>query len=340
VLAPPDERPGRPGAWTRPFEPLAGSALLDRLRTTGRARPRVEAGFAERLRSMLEAGISSVGDDPGRGAKPLRSWAPVPVEPLVVTRARLERALCCAAHDPGPLYGRREPSVALACGALVAVLFRQQVTVGTAGDPMTDALAALSLDERQSGLVSWIEGLTGSARAELSAEVERQAHALAARWPPLEPSWLPRTCETMRVGLAEGTVVLSARVDLAVGRPAEREASVAMVELVAGARRAVHRADRHFAALLETLRHAAPPFAVATYYTSNGELDVEPVSEDLLTAAARRVVAGVHALTADRRGPDRARGPAPHCASCAVFPSNASGEADAPGGRPPARDGS
>jgi hypothetical protein len=249
-------------------------------------------------------------------------------DPLVVTRERLARALCCCAHDEGPLYGEREPSVALACGALLSVLFRQQVTVGTVGDPMTDGIAALSLDHQRADLVSWIEGLTGPAREELREEVERQAGALARRWPPLEASWLPRTHESMQVGFAVGSVVLSARVDLAIGRPAEREASVAVLELVSGARRAVHRADRHFAALLETLRHSASPFVVATYYTSSGELDVEGVTEELLTTAARRVIAGVHVLRAHDRVAGSHPSPVPFCASCSVSPWEAVRDGD------------
>ncbi len=326
VAGRPAERPPRSEAWSRPWQPLAGRALLDRLRTTGRARPVVDPGFAAGLRSSIEGGISSIGDAcSAAGGDSVRRPVLVPAEPLVVTRERLARALCCPAHDFAPRSGKFEPSVALACGALVSVLFRQQVTVGIIGDPMTDGLAALSLDPRQAALVEWIERLTGPARAELAAEVDRQAEALVQRWPALEASWLPRTNESMRAGFAGGAVVLSARVDLVVGRPAEREASVAIVELVSGSRRPHHRADRHFAALLETLRHSAPPFVVATYYTSNGELDVEAITEDLLTTAARRVVAGVHALVAGTEGSDSTPGPAPFCPWCSVFPWDAGG---------------
>jgi hypothetical protein len=326
VVGRPTEQSSGSEAWSRPWQPLAGPALLDRLRTTGRARPAVDPGFASGLRSSIESGISSIADPCAaiRGDSLQRSGS-VPAEPLVVTRERLVRALSCPAHDLAPCSREPEPSVALACGALVSVLFRQQVTVGIIGDPMTDGIAALSLDPRQAALVEWIEGLTGAARAELAAEVDRQAEALGRRWPALEASWLPRTNEAIRADFAGGAVVLSARVDLVIGRPAEREASVAMVELVSGARRPHHRADRHFAALLETLRHSAPPFVVATYYTSNGELDVEAITEELLTDAARRVVAGVHAWVSDAEGSDGTAGPAPFCSSCSVVPWDTTG---------------
>ncbi|MGA8723732.1 MAG: hypothetical protein WB565_01700 [Acidimicrobiales bacterium] len=326
VVGRPAERPPRSEGWSRPWQPLAGRALLDRLRTTGRARPAVDPGFAAGLRSSIEGGIASIdGACAATGGDSVRRPALVPAEPLVVTRERLARALCCPAHDFAPRSGKFEPSIALGCGALVSVLFRQQVTVGIIGDPMTDGLAALSLDPRQAALVEWIESLTGPARAELAAEVDRQAEALVRRWPALEASWLPRTNESMRASFAGGAVVLSARVDLVIGRPAEREASVAVVELVSGSRRPHHRADRYFAALLETLRHSAPPFVVATYYTSNGELDVEAITEDLLTTAARRVVAGVDALVARAERSDNTAGPAAFCSWCSVFPWDAGG---------------
>jgi hypothetical protein len=120
----------------------------------------------------------------------------------------------------------------------------------------------------------------------------------------------------MRVALAGGSVELAARVDLAVGRPDLDVASVGIVEVKSGSRRPEHRLDLGFYALVEALRRSAPPFVVATYYTRSGELDVEPVDDELLAAAARRTVAGVRAM---ERGAARGGGggdPAA-CAGCA-----------------------
>jgi hypothetical protein len=184
----------------------------------------------------------------------------------------------------------------MACGALIDGLFRQLVTTGSIGDPMADGLDALVLDDRQGELVTWIDNLSPTERGALTAEVDRQCLDLVARWPRLDPSWLPRTQVPMRVGLADGSIELSGRVDLAIGRPGLNVASVAIVEVKSGARRADHRSDLHFYALVETLRSPAPPFAVATYYTRTGELDVDPVSDELLASAARRTAAGIGAL--------------------------------------------
>ncbi len=120
--------------------------------------------------------------------------------------------------------------------------------------------------------------------------------------------------------LAGGAVELSARVDLAIGRPAEDLASVAIVEVKSGSRRAEHRADLHFYALIESLRNPAPPFAVATYYTRTGELDVDPVCEELLVAAARRTLAGIRTLRELATGSEPRRTPDWLCGSCAALP--------------------
>ncbi len=240
----------------------------------------------------------------------------------MVTKDRLHRALACGEHAGSGGFGQRTFSTALACGALVGALFRQLVTVGFVDDAMADGMAALAVDDRQAELVAWIDQLTGPEHQELAAEVERQAEGLRRRWPALDPSWLPRTQEAMRIRLAGGTVELSARVDLAIGRPAREEASVALVEVSSGIPRVEHRADRHFYALLEALRNSAPPFVVATYYTRTGELDVDPVTDELLVVAARRTLAGArrlrHLAEGSAEGTELSPASSLLCARCSV----------------------
>ena len=270
------------------WQPLAGAAILDRLRVTGRARPTADPAFVADLRSHLEDGLADPRDD---GAT-----SEVPGPELVVTKDRLTRALACPVHAAAEPFHRAEFSLPLACGALVGVLFRQLVTTGAIGDALTDGIDALAVDEHRAPLVTWIARLTPSERAELRAEVDRQADGLRRRWPALDPAWLPRTQECIRVPLAEARVHLVSRVDLAIGRPPGPESSVALLDVTAGSRRPGHRADLHFHALVETLRSGTPPFAVATYYARTGELDVDPVTPELLAAAARRCRAGLEAM--------------------------------------------
>ncbi len=296
-------RPLHPGGSY--WQPLAGTNLLDRLRVTGRRRPRVDTEMVGRLRSGLEDRLSEDRADPSLSA------------PVVVSKDRLTGILACEGHRVVAGHADRTPTTALACGALVDTLFRQLITTGTIGDPMGDGVAALAVDDRHQALVSWIEGLGAADRAELQSEVSRQAEGLQCRWPALDPGWLPRTQQAMRVPLVDGAVLLSARVDLVVGRPAEDEASVAIVEVKSGARQLAHRADLHFYALVETLRSSAPPFVVATYYTRTGELDVEAVTGPLLFAAAHRTVTGARLLREEARGMDGPRRPHALCVRCA-----------------------
>ena len=297
--------------------PLSGNELLDRLRVTGRARPAPDPEFSAALRSFLDDGVVDRSEPAASGAGR-----------LLVTRDRITDALACPVHrsagrsvhrvdaQAGSRVGpQRAFTTPMACGALVGALFRQIVAVGGFDDAMGDALEALSLDEHRAPLVAWIAGLSSAERSGLSAEVDRQARGLLERWPSLDSSWLPRTQEMLRASLAGGAVELCVRVDLAVGRPTGHEASVALIDVVSGARRPEHGDDRRFAALVAALRGPAAPFAVATYYSRTGELDVDPVDHGYLVAGAHRCLAAVSVLV----GTDQAPSDGAACAACRVL---------------------
>jgi hypothetical protein len=291
------------GGW----EPLAGDALLDRLRFTGRARPRSDSDLVERLRAVIERGLGA--DD----------LAQVDGPRIVVTTGRLAHVLACHIHRRGPQSDTRQPTVALACGVLMDVLFRQLVTIGTIEDPIRDGLDALAIDGRHHALLGWIGQLAPSNRVMLDAEVQRQTLDLIDRWPKLDPRWLPRSRLALRVEMFGGAVELSTHVDLAIGRPSPNVSSVGFVDVRSGRRRPGHRDDRHFAVLVDTLRSPAPPFVVATYYTRTGELDVDPVSEDLLFAAARRTAEGLRRMYRPTAEELASLGPDRRCSACSLL---------------------
>lgn len=288
------------------WRPLAGPALLERIRVTGRTRPVTDPAFTTELRTLLESGMADLSADAG----------PAEGGRLVVTKDQLTRALSCPVHRTVDRFGEPSITLPLACGVLVGVLFRQIVTVGSVGDPMTEALEGLAIDGHHGPLIAWIVDLDPAEMAELRAEVDRQAEGLAERWPVLDASWLPRTQEPLRAVLAGGRIELSARVDLAIGRRAEDVASVALVDVRSGARRPTHRDDARFYALVEALCRPAPPFAVATYYSRTGELDVDPVTPELLVEAARRCLAGARTLA----GATSESEVGAWCTSCATLP--------------------
>jgi len=304
--------------WGGAGGPLSGTALLERLRVTGRPRPAADPDFSADLRSFVEDGV----------VVPSQSSSATGAGRLLVTRDRLTTALACPVHRSsarsvdrtdgwagGPVDPQHAFTTSLACGALVGALFRQIVAVGGFDDPMVDGLEALSLDAYQAPLVDWIGGLSSAERSGLGAEVDRQARSLLERWPALDAAWLPRTQEMLRAPLVGGAVELCVWVDLAVGRPTGHEASVALVDVVSGARRPEHGDDRRFAALVAALRGSVPPFAVATYYSRTGELDVDPVDQEYLVSGAFRCLAALRVLV----GADQAPSDGTTCAACRVL---------------------
>ena len=229
--------------------------------------------------------------------------------------------------DPGPglrvprrstaSSRRRPPTVALACGALI------ECPVPTAGDGGSHRRPhgrrpGRPGRRRSPGRPGQLDRATarGPNGTSCRAEVERQAERPRRRWPSLEPAWLPRTQESLRAGLAGGAVELSARVDLAIGRPltAQGIGGPGRSEVRGPPARAPD--DRHFYALVEALRSPAPPFVVATYYTRTGELDVDPVSTELLVESARRTAVGMGRMRQLAEGaPSR---PGDRCSWCAL----------------------
>lgn len=308
---------------TRGWSPLSGDALLDRLRYTGQPRPMADPVRIARLMAILDSAwtgsardgapedaVERAGVRGGRGSaldpassspeaigSDRRNPTTVRRPPLSLTSERLSHVLAGDRGDSGVVRDlHRSPTAAGACGALVHALFRQLVTVGSIDHPMDDGLSALEVDEHGRRLCQWIASLPAAERSELAAEVTRQAHNLVSRWPRLDPTWLPRAKEYLRIALPGGAAELSGSVDLAVGRPGLDVASVALVGISSGVRHPEHRRALHFAALIETLRHPSPPFAVAAYYTRTGEIDVDPVTDDLLDTVAFRVAAGLRIL--------------------------------------------
>ncbi|MBV8461992.1 MAG: hypothetical protein JO368_01765 [Acidimicrobiales bacterium] len=285
-------------------DPPIGRTVLDRLRVPGRPRPAVDPDRSRNLRRRLDDALSSLVRPEGAGPRPAGSGGGRQLAgegPLVVTKARLNRVLTCPSHIPVDGADGPWPTLALATGAVVDAAFRQLVTVGSIDDPVADGLAALRVGGQEQ-LLHWVAELPDAEWSRLVSSVEEQAEGLRRRWPPLDPAWLPRTQEPLRVAVAGGAVELFARVDLMIGIPGGETASVALLELKSGVRRPDHRAELRYAALLEALRHPAPPFVSALYYTRTGELDVEWVTDEMLADTADRTIAGVRRLLEEHSG--------------------------------------
>ena len=90
-------------------------------------------------------------------------------------------------------------------------------------------------------------------------EIVHHAEVLVTTWPAVAPAWLPRTGERRTIPDAGGRIVLLGVIDLVLGAPALDRASVCLVDVRTGERRAHHTEDRHFFGLLETICAGAPP---------------------------------------------------------------------------------
>jgi hypothetical protein len=297
------------------FRPPEGDDLFGRLRGQGAVRPVVDPGLAGGLRDWLEDGLAEAASDgtgplPGGGGE----------GPVRVTKESLTRVLLCEAHLVARRAAPRAVSVELARGSLVDALFRKWVTTGRLDDPWSDALGAVRVGGDGDDIAGFVDALDREHSEALAEEIAAHAAGIVARWPVPSPSWFPRTQERVVVPLVGGRVLLSGVVDLAFGGPAGERASVCVVEIKSGRRRLDHRGDLHFYAFLETLRSGAPPFRIATYYTRTGELDVEPVTDDILVGALERVLAGAVRLCRLAAGTEPARSPNALCAWCGDLP--------------------
>jgi PD-(D/E)XK nuclease superfamily len=313
----------RSSVANHPAGRLRGDALLARLRGDAGARPAIDPGLAGGLRDWLEDELSGAVASLPEDAAPVR-----------VTKDALDQVLVCEAHFQAHRSAPRRVTVELVRGTMVDLLFRQWVTTGALDDPWNDALEALWVTD-DDGARTFVDALAPEARQALALEVEAHAARIAACWPVLAPSWMARTQERLTVPLAGGRVLLSGVVDLAIGAPSSGRASVCIVEVKSGRRRVEHRGDVHLYALLETLRAGAPPFRVATFYTADGELDVEAVGRDALLGALHRVVAGTVRLCRLATGGAAERTPNALCAWCAGLPGCEPGRRQVDEGRAP-----
>jgi hypothetical protein len=255
-----------------PVRPTPPGGLLAELRGDPEGRAPVDPGLAGGLRAWLEDEVwpAAAGRHPER--------------PLVL--------------GPGHLIGSPGGAAApetRAAAALTAALFRQWVTTQEMGDPLDDALAALEADPGRAELVAVVHHLPAGDLAALATELGRRAATIRRDWTGLPAAWLARPGERLGAALAGGRVRLHCPVDLVLGRAGGPCATVGVVLLRSGPAGPAHAQHLALAALLETLRHGAPPARLASYGTARGDLEVVPADDGLLAEAVRRVGAAARA---------------------------------------------
>jgi hypothetical protein len=264
----------------------ATGSLLDRLRGARSARPQVDPELSGGLREWLEDALSDALSATSGG---MPEGAPA----LVIDNLSRRRSLGAGELAEVDLQGSADET---AVRRLVSCAFRQWVTTGKLGDPLADSLAAISVGGDPDGIVERVSRMPIADRAQLESEIARHAGRIMQTWPSLCASWRPRTNEKITIPLCGRRIILSAVVDLAVGPQASKNASVCIVGIETGPRRAADEIEMRFCALVETLRSGAPPSRVGRFYTRTGELLVEPVDEHLLVASLLETIELVERL--------------------------------------------
>jgi hypothetical protein len=256
----------------------ARDEVLALLREGAERRPRFHPGLAGGLRAWLEDGASELVLARGEDAPPLFLGP---------------RLLWSGAGSPGALAGDDADTfpIRLVQSCLVRSLFRQMVTTGRVGEPLSDALDALRVDPDRRDMVRRIEELDEERRATLAAALTSHVAHLVNLTPRFAPGWLPRTDDRVAIPLAGGRVVMCGVFDLLVGAPLPGTATLCAMGLTTGGRWAQARMALHYLALLETLRSGTPPFRVALLHSGVGRYGVEDVLEEHLRAVVSHVVA-------------------------------------------------
>ncbi|WCO68439.1 PD-(D/E)XK nuclease family protein [Iamia majanohamensis] len=174
--------------------------------------------------------------------------------------------------------------------------------------PSTPAELVDTAIERLAGadrwMSDWLRDCDEDDRAEVRGAAVARVTSFTEVWPPLKPVWRPVTEQSLRTELCGGRVVLSGRVDLALGKADGMRAGKVVVDFKTGSTAVHHLDDLRFYALVETLRTGVPPRAVASSYLDSGSLHVEAVTEGMLEAAAARVADGVERMVGVLHGGD------------------------------------
>jgi hypothetical protein len=114
--------------------------------------------------------------------------------------------------------------------------------------------------------------------------------AFLQHWPPLARKWMPRAESSLYFdGLLDGAVTLVSKRDLVLGAAVGTTARTIVVDVKTGRAHAAHATELRYYALVETLQIGVPPFRIASYYTTTGNVAQQEVTEDLLFQAADKL---------------------------------------------------
>lgn len=267
--------------------------------------------FLEDLRHRLEA---SARDAVTSAALPANAG------PLRLPKRVMEDLLACERRALANRHTESQLNRELVIGNLIDDLVSHHVLGGTAPDRAlqlaTHLVAAKACDdEAAAATAAWLEARSQAEREELDQVVSERLESLLKGWPELRP-WNPRLGETVSVVLADGDVVISGRIDVALGGD-WCERPVVAVEVKSGAAREEHRTDHLLYGLLLALRDGHAPAAVVTCSGADGKVAADLVDEDALERATRRASRALEIAGALASGKTPDENPGWRCGFCA-----------------------
>ncbi len=284
----------------------AQEEALHLLREPRAERPEVRPELRTELRQFLEEGLAPLVGDLDR--------------PLVLSKHVLTSVHGCEARHVDEAERPFEASAATVRGMVAhkAIEFSVSNMEASPGRLVERAIARLTDGDRWAA--PWLRQCDETDRAEVRAAAVDHVSKFIECFPPLNPGWRPVPESSLRNELCAGRVVLRGKVDLTLGASEGLRASKVIVDFKTGGRATSHIEDLRFYALVETLRLGVPPWKVVSYYLDAAAFHVEVVTEGMLEAAARRVIAGAAKLLELQRGarePTRTGGPT--CSWCPLF---------------------
>ncbi len=238
-------------------------------------------------------------------------------ETLWVSKSFLARVHGCEVSHLQPDDFEWTPATAAGFVAHKAI----ELAFNWRGEPVPGVLvdeAIARLADQANARGGFIDALTDGDRAELRSRAVDRATKFLQDFPPLPLAAQP-VLEATAKWRPPGTIELSGKVDLQVGRPVGRESHLLLIDFKSGGRSFHHRDDLRFYALVQTLRQSVPPRKLATYYLDYAEAEAEDVTEGALQAALARTLDGIERhieLTVEGRDPVKRVGPA--CRWCAL----------------------
>jgi hypothetical protein len=161
-------------------------------------------------------------------------------------------------------------------------------------------------------VAEFLKALNPMDRGDLMSEANNGFLAFIQHWPPLSRKWAPRAETSIYYDkLLDGAITLVSKRDLALGFADGMSARTIIVDVKTGRLHNAHAAELRYYALVETLQIGVPPFRVASYYTTTGNVTPQDITEDILFQTADKltdVIKTMWELRAGKRAPVRVPG--------------------------------